>query len=227
MPRNRSRGSRVNQTGRTVGDARHIRIYHWMLNSPAWKSLSLKARCLLLEVWQRHNGQNNGEIAYSVREGAKAMAVGKDTVSALFRELEDRGFLNVGTRGSFHWKGGMATTWKLTMEPCGDDRATKEFMSWRLDPEKQKPVPGSRTSGPCHKDRDRQISPQKPPHGPSHKDHEGENHLPTVPGSRTLIVYQGEPGLMRVGQTAQESMDTLDLTLPDFLNRRLRKQAMN
>ncbi len=45
------------------------------------------ARCLLLEVWQRYNGQNNGGIAYSVREAARALGVGKNTPPKLFREL--------------------------------------------------------------------------------------------------------------------------------------------
>ena len=106
------------------------------------------ARCLLLEVWQRYNGQNNRGIAYSVREAARALGVGKNTPTKLFRELEDKGFLKARQRGSFHWEGGEATTWVLTTEPCGEKPATKEFMSWQPTGEKQKPVPHTGANGP-------------------------------------------------------------------------------
>ena len=89
----RNRAGRVNATGRTNSEARHIRLYHWLLKSPAWHSISPLARSLLIEVWRRYNGQNNGEISYSVREAAKALHVGKDTANRAFHELEDREFL--------------------------------------------------------------------------------------------------------------------------------------
>jgi hypothetical protein len=52
------------------GSDRFIRLPHYMLKSPAWKLLSPNAKALLLEVWARHNGVNNGEISYAVREAA-------------------------------------------------------------------------------------------------------------------------------------------------------------
>ncbi len=171
MAGKRKRPSRVDATGRTSGEARHVRLYHWMLNSAAWHSLSLAARCLLIEVWKRYNGQNNGGIAYSVREAARALGVGKNTPTKLFRELEDKGFLKARQRGSFHWKGGEATTWVLTTEPCGEKLATKEFMSWRPTGEKQKPVPHTGTNGPPQRDRDPQTSRDIHPHGPPQRDH--------------------------------------------------------
>ncbi len=146
--RGKKPGRGQDRKGRSKRTAPFIMLLHWMLNSPAWRSLSLPARCLLLEVWQRYNGQNNGEIAFSVREAARALGVGKNTPTKLFRELEDKGFLKARQRGSFHWKGGEATTWELTMEPCGEKPATKEFMSWRPTGEKQKPVPHTGTNGP-------------------------------------------------------------------------------
>ena len=142
-----------------------------MLKSPAWRSLSLMARCLLLEVWQRYNGQNNGGIAYSVREAARALGVGKNTPTKLFREFEDKGFLKARQRGSFHWKGGEATTWVLTTERCGEKPATKELMSWQPTGEKQKPVPHTGTNGPPQRDRDPQTSRDIHPHGPPQRDH--------------------------------------------------------
>ncbi len=169
MAEKRRRMSRTNRTGRTAGEARHVRLYHWMLNCTAWRSLSLPARCLLVEVWARYNGQNNGEIGFSVREAAKALGVGKNTAHQAFRELEGKGFLKARQRGSFHWKAKLATTWQLTAEPCDDLPASKEFMSWR--PEIQNTVPVRGTNGPSEGDRGTWTKGQKHPHSPSERDH--------------------------------------------------------
>ncbi len=139
------RGSRVDATGRTVGGERFVQLRHWLLKSPAYRSLSLPARCLLVEVWTRYNGQNNGEISYGVREGKKALGVGKNTAHRSFVELEDKGFLKARRRGSFHWKGGKATEWEITALPWRDRPASKDFMSWRA--KKQNTVPVGGTDG--------------------------------------------------------------------------------
>lgn len=101
-----------------------------MLDSPAWNSLSLPARCLLIEIWKRYNGQNNGQISLSHREASEKLGVGRNTPTKLFRELEEKGFIEANQRGHFNVKGGKATTWRLTAVPCGQKPATKEFMRW-------------------------------------------------------------------------------------------------
>ena len=189
-------GSRANAKGRTLGQARHVRLYHWLLKSSAWRSLSLPARCLLIEVWTRYNGQNNGEIAYSVREAAKALGVGKNTAHRAFQQLEANGFLKARRRGSFHWQGGLATTWEITAEPCGDNRASKDFMSWR--PENQNPVPLRGTTGPPERDREAISPPSQPLKTPPRSPGEGPLHRATVPQRETLLVYQAEPATRRV-----------------------------
>lgn len=113
---------------------KHIRLYNWVMDTPAWSSLPMGARCLLLEVWRRNNGLNNGQISYSQREAVKALGCGFGSAARWFTELQEKGFLVAERRGSFNWKHGAnegrATVWRLTMEPCKGERATKEFASW-------------------------------------------------------------------------------------------------
>ena len=52
---------------------RFVALRHWMLKSPAWRSLSPVERSLYVELAARYNGQNNGRIHYSVRDAAGAL----------------------------------------------------------------------------------------------------------------------------------------------------------
>lgn len=51
---------------------RFVMLPHYMLRTLAWLTLSPNAKAVLLHLWQRHNGSNNGDIVYAVRE-AEAM----------------------------------------------------------------------------------------------------------------------------------------------------------
>lgn len=123
-----------------ASNVKHIRLYNWIMDTAAWSSLSLGARCLLLEIWRRNTGQNNGQISFSQQEGVKALSCSASSVSRWSAELQEKGFLVVTRASSFDWKNGMkdhrATEWRLTMEPCKDERPTKEFASWG-EPKKQ------------------------------------------------------------------------------------------
>jgi len=54
---------------RREGTARFVALHHWMLKSTAFRALSPNAKAVLLHVWERHNGSNNGQIVYATREG--------------------------------------------------------------------------------------------------------------------------------------------------------------
>ena len=99
--------------GRRKGEPKHIRHYEWMLASSAYRSLSCYARCLLVELYRRYNGGNNGEISMSVREAAELLGCNKDTALKAFRELEERGFIKSNVKGAFTLKERHATTWIL------------------------------------------------------------------------------------------------------------------
>ncbi len=125
------------------GGEKYVRLPHYLLKCPAYRSLSVYGRCLLVELEQRYNGHNNGGITLSHREAQAALNCSNKPVPAAFRELEDKGFLKVTQRGSFHWKtrgdgskGLRATEWTLTAHPIDlpirdPMPETKDFMRWQ------------------------------------------------------------------------------------------------
>jgi hypothetical protein len=135
-----------NAKGRSRRKERFVKLMHWMLSGAAWCALTPAARALYVELAQRYNGFNNGEIAMSVREAAWLLHIAKDTASKTFHELEEKGFIKRNVCGSFNWKLKHATTWILTEFDLGDVPATKEFARWQ--PGKAEPGPTSGTSCP-------------------------------------------------------------------------------
>ena len=55
-------------------ECRHVRLYAWELESHAYRSLGLGARCLLVELKALYNGANNGSLHMSIREAPPASA---------------------------------------------------------------------------------------------------------------------------------------------------------
>ena len=112
---------------------RHVRLYHWMLNTSAWQTLGVVARSLYIELASRYHGLNNGQIIFSVRQAAKALKTSKDTAARAFEELQRFGFIVVQKKGGFNLKElkGQATEWRLTEFGCGSNPiATKDFAKW-------------------------------------------------------------------------------------------------
>src|SRR5579859_6054768 len=108
---------------------RYVLLPHWLLKCPAWRTASPKAKALLLHLWERHNGANNSDIVYGVRE-AKEVGIGRNDASKALADLVMRGFLQVGRDSAFNVKTKQARTWRLTAEPAGGRPATKDFMRW-------------------------------------------------------------------------------------------------
>ena len=133
MSRNKRRGGRPNQTGRSEV-ARYVQLHHWMLDCPAYGALRPAARALLIELARRFNGSNNGTIGLGEREATARLALSdrKATRRAL-TELEGAGFVVKTRAGAFNVKTAearRASEWRLTWLPCGDAMATKDFMSF-------------------------------------------------------------------------------------------------
>jgi hypothetical protein len=138
--RRKSRGSK---------EARHVRLYHSMLKSPAWKSLDAVARALYIEITARYGGpgSNNGRIPYSVREGATALRIGKTKSALGLQMLQDRGFIVAMTLGGFNRKDRHATEWLLTEFPNdlsqGYEMPKRTYESWKPDAKIQNALPTS------------------------------------------------------------------------------------
>jgi hypothetical protein len=128
-----------------------VALPHYLLNCPAWKTLPSDGKALLIDVWKRHNGSNNGEISYSVRE-AEEIGISRSAAARMFKELVERGFLAVARNSAFNLKTREARRWRLAAEPCHGVTATRDFMRWR-------PLQGA--------DKKSNHSPSRETHSPS------------------------------------------------------------
>ena len=142
-PRRPRSGRRVDETGRSIGPTRFLKLDHWILKTEAWRSLPPASRAVYIEIAQRYYGSNNGEISLSVREAARLVHIAKDTASSAFHELEAKGFIRRHVCGSFNWKLKHATTWILTEHPFNDQPATKDFTRWTPEKSESDPNPGT------------------------------------------------------------------------------------
>jgi hypothetical protein len=93
-----------------------LMLEHHLLHSQRWHSLSLGARCLVLDMASYHKGKNNGAIAYSQRQCMRVFGASPKTAVKWFRELQEHQIIEAVHRGSFSQKTGQArgTTWRIT-----------------------------------------------------------------------------------------------------------------
>jgi hypothetical protein len=132
---------RVDAKGRNQAVGAHVRFYWWEIHSPAFRSLSPVARCVLLELKALYTGSNNGTLFLSAREAGRRVGVGKTKAWQALRELQQKRFIRVVERGAFSWKTaarrGDATCWLLTEFPPGGEKGvgTKDFMHWKGEAE--------------------------------------------------------------------------------------------
>jgi hypothetical protein len=143
---------------------RHVRICHYMMDTPAWKSLGAIERAMYLDIASRYAGQgtNNGKIGYSVRAAANELSIGLATAKRALDKLQERGFIVCMTKGAFSRKIKHASEWRLAEFPSdvSNDFATKEFMRWRpvenktRYPERKQPVSLAEAVGGCSGSRE-------------------------------------------------------------------------
>jgi hypothetical protein len=112
-----------------------IMLPHDILDTTAWQYISRSgAAWLLLDIWRRHNGHNNGRIAYSQREAERRFGCSPKRAVRWFRELQEAGFLIAEQRGAFGRKTGAiaarATIWRLTMERCEGMEPTRDYLNF-------------------------------------------------------------------------------------------------
>ena len=84
----------------------YVMLHRGVTNSDAWKSLDGITRAGLIEIWTYHNGSNNGQISFSVRQMRSALKVSTGKAAKIFSDLQDRGFLVKRRGSSFDWKEG-------------------------------------------------------------------------------------------------------------------------
>ena len=133
------------------GGGRHVHLSEWLQSSEAWATMKPGPRALYIELRRRFNGSNNGDLFLSHREAALAINVNRNTATAYFAELEERGFIRMTVGPHLGPSGiGVASKWALEDEATKDGKpAGKGFMQWRL---LEKPRQKNRTPRPKKQD---------------------------------------------------------------------------
>lgn len=133
---------------------RHVQILEWLQASEAWATMKPGPRALYIELKRRFNGSNNGQIFLSHRDAAKALNVHRNTVGAMFKELEQRGFIRLAIAPHLGPCGiGKAAVWALEELATQDGKpAGKAFMRWS-----KKQNPRTKVVKPSHKKQDGQT----------------------------------------------------------------------
>jgi hypothetical protein len=146
MPNNQNRTGRAKRRRHHDGP-RHVRLYHYMLDCPAYIALSLPARAALVEVKRLYNGSNNGKIVLSVRNLAKRMSCGNNTADHALQELTEKGFIEPRIKGAFSVKFRRATEWRLADQYCDATGAPQgqDFLKWNGQSAAPRPKAGPRT----------------------------------------------------------------------------------
>jgi hypothetical protein len=112
-------------------EGRYVKLDHLVLRHPAFETLTGRAVKLLIYVYMRYNGSNNGQISFSVREAAALLRCSKDTAAATFRELVEHLLLEEIVKGAFSLKARHATTWRITLATAPDHPATNDYTHWQ------------------------------------------------------------------------------------------------
>lgn len=127
--------AKADRRGRSKGEPRHVRLYHTLMKTDAWRELDCVARCAYVELASRYGGpgSNNGRIPYSSREMAAALKVSKATAWRAVQRLQEVGFVVEMKRGSFSLKQQHASEWRLTEFGCDVTGAlpTRDYQSWK------------------------------------------------------------------------------------------------
>lgn len=105
--------------------------------SLAWRHLSFRARAVLQAFQDRHNGFNNGEIGFGLKEiGSAIGSKGHGANAKAVAELIEKGFLEMTS--DFDRAASKVRQYRITFIPTGRDRnlkpATNEYLDWRPGP---------------------------------------------------------------------------------------------
>lgn len=113
----------------------HVRLYAWEMECPAYRTLDLCARQLLIELRALYKPSNGNEVFLSVREAMRRLGVTQRPVQNAFAALIERGWIEEVKGGTFDQKtgAGRARSFLLTNNGPGGDEvgAKKTYMRWR------------------------------------------------------------------------------------------------
>lgn len=124
---NRSKGNKADCRADTRGGP-WAGIPKCLIDSAAYRALSLHARAVLIEIVARMNGYNNGSIAVSHRELVDALGCSPNRIVKAIGELVQHAMLDVAVEGT--WKARQARQYRLTFVSTKSAPATNEYLRW-------------------------------------------------------------------------------------------------
>jgi hypothetical protein len=92
---------KTSRTGRSNKKDRYVVLPHYMMDTFAWRRLSVTARAAWLEFVRVHNSFNNGKIAMSEITLGEKLGVSHDTARRAINELLTFGFIEKIKAASF------------------------------------------------------------------------------------------------------------------------------
>jgi len=124
--------AKTNRKGRTQGEGRFVMLHHYILKSDAWQSLTPQDRAVFVELMMIYDGQNNGYLGFSVRRAAARCNINKDTATACFARLVERGFIERTQKGTASQAGAFSNEWRLTSQKCNrtGHAGSRAFLRW-------------------------------------------------------------------------------------------------
>ena len=115
-----SSGRGVNNKGRSKKPPKSdfMSLPRDLMRTPAYVVLSPRAKAVLCFLAFSYIGRDNGRVMFGARDG-EYFGMRKSNVATALAELERAGFIAASQRGSFGWKRGVRTAWRLTWRPSG------------------------------------------------------------------------------------------------------------
>jgi hypothetical protein len=108
-------------------EARRLMLDYWLLDAPAFMTLTPSGKKLLVELERRFDGGNNGCIVFGVEDGT-FIGFSRSKTGRVLAELQARGWIaETDAADPAH---GKRRRWRLTRYPAQGQKATKEFMGW-------------------------------------------------------------------------------------------------
>lgn len=121
------------------GDQRFFALPISVVQSAAYRDLSVHARAVLVEIGKELRGWNNGRLGISSREIQKAVRCSSRKVVTSVTELMEHGLIDIAADGS--WQNGTAREYRITFYSTANGPATNDYIHW-TPKEPQKRVSG-------------------------------------------------------------------------------------